>query len=74
MEIPAIEGVGDAAPGNGRWIMWENVMPDGMEHVDLLRHPKRALKKRGRKAGYPGDIAKTAETALLNALWADRLG
>ena len=51
--------------------MWENVMPEGMEHVDRVRHPERVLKKRGRSAGV---TARMAENALLNFLWADRLG
>ncbi len=71
MKIPAIEGVLDAAPGDGRRVMWENVMPEGMEHVDRLRHLERMSKKRGRSVGV---TARMAETALLNALWADRLG
>ena len=72
--IPAIEGVWDAASKDGRRVMWENVMPEGMKHVDLVRRLTRALKKRGRMAGAPGNIAITPENALWNALWADRLG
>ena len=68
--IPAIEGVWDAASKDGRRVMWENVMPEGMEHVDLLRHPERVLKKRRRPVGRP---ARIAENPLLNALLADRL-
>ena len=72
--IPAIEGVWDAAPRDGRRVRWENVMPEGMELGDLVGHLKRALKKRVRPAGYPGNIAETAENALWNVPWADRLG
>ncbi len=67
MEIPAIEGVRDWAPGNGRWVKWENVMPEGMEHVDFVGHPERVLEKRPRPASGPARIAE-------NALLADRLG
>lgn len=68
--MPTIGGVWDAAPEDGRRVMWENVMPKGMQHVDLVGHLKRALKKRVRKAVSPGNIAETTENALL----ADRLG
>ena len=67
MKIPAIEGVWDAAPGNGPAGYVGNVMPEGMEHVDLVRHPERVLKKRGRPAGVTARMA-------VNALLADRLG
>ena len=72
--IPAIESVWNAAPMDGRRVMWENVMPEGMERVDLVRRLMWALKKRGRMAGAPGNIAIPPENALWNALWADRLG